>query len=125
MILEVTPRGYHTLMGFSVQQIADGLREAGADAIGSNCGNGIEAVDEVARAFRKCSGMPIAIQANAGLPLMRGGTPVYPETPEFTAARAADLLGLGVSIIGGCCGTTPAHTKALRAMFDAAGAQRM
>jgi 5-methyltetrahydrofolate--homocysteine methyltransferase len=125
MIFEVTPRGYHTLMGFSVRQAADGLREAGADAIGSNCGNGIEAMDEVAREFRACSGMPLAILANAGLPHPGPGRLVYPESPEFTAARAAGLLALGVTIIGGCCGTTPAHTKALRAMIDAAVDQRI
>jgi 5-methyltetrahydrofolate--homocysteine methyltransferase len=125
MTFDATPRGFYTVMGVSVEQAALGLREAGADALGSNCGNGIENMIEVARAFRACSDMPLAIQSNAGVPETAGGAPVYPETPEFMAARSRDLLAAGVSIVGGCCGTTPAHTKALRAMIDTAGDQRM
>ena len=112
-------------MGVNVEQAVSGLREAGADALGSNCGNGLENMVEVARAFRACSDMPLAIQSNAGVPVAGSGPLVYPETPQFMAARSADLLAAGVSIIGGCCGTTPAHTRALRAMIDAAGDQRM
>jgi 5-methyltetrahydrofolate--homocysteine methyltransferase len=119
MTFDATPRGFHTVMGVSVDRAARGLREAGADAIGSNCGNGLEKMIEVARAFRECSDMPLAIQSNAGVPVIRGGAAVYAETPEFMAARTAELLAAGVSIIGGCCGTTPAHTKALRAVIDA------
>ncbi|MHC4210850.1 MAG: homocysteine S-methyltransferase family protein [Planctomycetota bacterium] len=125
MTFDATPRGFYTVMGVNVEQAALGLREAGADALGSNCGNGIENMIEVARAFRACSDMPLAIQSNAGVPVAGSGALVYPETPRFMADRAVDLLAAGVTIIGGCCGTTPAHTKALRAMIDAAGDQRM
>jgi 5-methyltetrahydrofolate--homocysteine methyltransferase len=119
MTFDATPRGFFTVMGVSVEQAARGLREAGADAIGSNCGNGIDKMVEIAAAFRGCSEMPLVIQSNAGLPVADGGSIVYPETPEFMAGRSTDLLAAGVSIIGGCCGTTPAHTKALRAVIDA------
>jgi 5-methyltetrahydrofolate--homocysteine methyltransferase len=120
MTFDATPRGFFTVMGVSVDQAARALGEAGADAIGSNCGNGIDNMIEVARAFRGCSDMPLAIQSNAGVPDTSSGAAVYTETPEFMARRAVELLAAGVSIIGGCCGTTPAHTKALRAMIDAA-----
>ena len=62
---------------------------------------------------------PLLVQANAGLPQMRDGAPVWPETPDVYAGQAAALPALGVGIIGGCCGTTPAHIAALRRMLDA------
>jgi 5-methyltetrahydrofolate--homocysteine methyltransferase len=100
MTFDATPRGFFTVMGVSVE-------------------NGIDKMVEIAAAFRGCSEMPLVIQSNAGLPVADGGSIVYPETPEFMAGRSTDLLAAGVSIIGGCCGTTPAHTKALRAVIDA------
>ncbi|MHC4220095.1 MAG: homocysteine S-methyltransferase family protein [Planctomycetota bacterium] len=121
MTFDATPRGFHTMMGVSVEQAAAGLSEAGADVIGSNCGNGIEAMVEIARAFREHTDLPLAIQSNAGLPDTSSGTTVYPETPQFMATRFPDLLAAGVSIIGGCCGTTPAHTRAFRAVIDREG----
>jgi 5-methyltetrahydrofolate--homocysteine methyltransferase len=119
MTFDATPRGFCTVMAVSVEQAASGLREAGADAIGSNCGNGIDKMVEIAAAFRACSRMPLVIQSNAGLPVADGDAVVYPETPEFMAARGKGLLAAGVSLIGGCCGTTPQHTRAFRAVIDA------
>jgi methionine synthase I (cobalamin-dependent) len=62
--------------------------------------------------------MPLLIQANAGLPELRDGSPIYPETPDFMAEKAKELAEMGVAVIGGCCGTTPQHTKALKKMLD-------
>jgi 5-methyltetrahydrofolate--homocysteine methyltransferase len=118
MTFDRTPRGYFTIMGTTVEQAAAGLEEAGADVVGSNCGIGIDAMVEVAAEFRRHSRLPVLVQANAGLPEQRGGRVAYPETPEFTAARVPALVKLGVSVIGGCCGTTPDH---IRAMRDAVG----
>ena len=61
----------------------------------------------------------VAVQPNAGLPETKGGNVVYNETPEDMAARVPELLDLGVALIGGCCGTTPDHIRALRAAVDA------
>ncbi len=119
MTFDPTPRGYFTIMGVSVAQAAAGLEEAGADAVGSNCGNGIEHMVAIARAFRAATRLPLVIQANAGLPKSVGGRTVYDETPAFLAERARALLDIGVAVIGGCCGTTPEHIRALRAMVDA------
>jgi 5-methyltetrahydrofolate--homocysteine methyltransferase len=121
MTFDATPRGFFTVMGVSVEEAASGLQEAGADAVGSNCGHGSESMLEIARAFRACTDSPLIIQPNAGLPEIRGGKTVYGETPEFMAARAKELLDIGVSVIGGCCGTTPEHIRALRATVDASG----
>jgi len=119
MTFDPTPRGYFTIMGVSVAQAAAGLEAAGADAVGSNCGNGIEHMVAIARAFRAATRLPLVIQANAGLPKSVGGRTVYDETPAFLAERARALLDIGVAVIGGCCGTTPEHIRALRAMVDA------
>ncbi|MEK7667118.1 MAG: homocysteine S-methyltransferase family protein [Gemmatimonadota bacterium] len=118
MTFDPTPRGYFTIMGTSVAAAAAGLAEAGADVIGSNCGNGIEHMVAIAREFRRASTLPLIIQANAGLPKTVAGRTVYDETPAFLAGKARELVAIGVSIIGGCCGTTPEHIRALRAMVD-------
>jgi 5-methyltetrahydrofolate--homocysteine methyltransferase len=115
MTFERTRRGFFTVMGVTIAQAARGLVDAGADVVGSNCGNGIDVMLEIAREFRACTDRPIAIQSNAGMPEQRDGELVYAEGPEFTAARAATLAEMGISIIGGCCGTTPAHIRAIKA----------
>ena len=114
MTFEQTRRGFYTVMGVSIAAAARGLQAAGADVVGSNCGFGIDTMIEVAREFKRCAEVPIAIQANAGLPITRDGVTVYPESPGHVAAKAMELLAAGVQIIGGCCGTTPAHIRALR-----------
>jgi 5-methyltetrahydrofolate--homocysteine methyltransferase len=114
MTFDRTPRGFFTIMGTSLEQAAEGLEEAGADAIGSNCGNGSETMVEIAEALRRRSRLPLVIQPNAGLPENRDGTVVYPESPEFMARQALRLVEIGVGVIGGCCGTTPEHVRAIR-----------
>ena len=114
MTFDATPRGFYTIMGVDVPSAAAGLLEAGANLVGSNCGNGIENMVAIAREFRACTDAPMLIQSNAGLPQLVGGEVVYNETPEFMAGHARELLELGVQVIGGCCGTTPAHIRALR-----------
>jgi 5-methyltetrahydrofolate--homocysteine methyltransferase len=117
MTFDATPRGFYTLMGVSVADAAAGLKDAGADVIGSNCGNGIESMITLAKELHRHSDLPLIIQPNAGLPETRDGKTVYNETPGFTAEKAVELITTGVSIIGGCCGTTPDHTAALRAVI--------
>ena len=118
MTFDPTPRGYFTIMGVSIAAAAAGLAEAGADVVGSNCGNGIEPMVAIAREFRRHTTLPLLIQPNAGLPRMQGATTVYDETPAFMAEKARGLIDAGVSVIGGCCGTTPAHIAALRALVS-------
>jgi 5-methyltetrahydrofolate--homocysteine methyltransferase len=118
MTFERTPRGFFTMMGVSIERAVAGLAAAGADVVGSNCGTGIEDMLEVARAMAKATALPIAIQPNAGLPVTRDGALVYDETPETMAARVPELLETGVAIVGGCCGTTPDHTRAIRRCVD-------
>jgi S-methylmethionine-dependent homocysteine/selenocysteine methylase len=105
-------------MGVTIEQAAKGLAEAGADLIGSNCGNGIEAMIEIAKEFRKYTTLPLVFQSNAGVPQMKEGRPAYSEGPEFMAQRVPELASAGASIIGGCCGTTPEHIRAIRKVVD-------
>ncbi len=111
--------GFHTVMGVNIEDAAKGLEAVGADIIGSNCGNGIENMIMIAREFRGYSGLPLIIQPNAGIPKLKGAKAVYSETPQFMAEKAKELVSAGVSIIGGCCGTTPAHVSAIRKVVDA------
>jgi len=118
MTFDATPRGFFTIMGVTVKEAAGRLADAGADIVGSNCGHGIGPMIEIARDFRACTGLPVAIQANAGLPENRDGHLVWPEDPETWVDGAAGLRDLGVGLIGGCCGTTPGHIRALRRRLD-------
>ena len=118
MTFERIPRGFFTIMGVSVAEACAGLEEAGADVVGSNCGNGTDAMVEVAAELVAHTSLPVIIQPNAGLPEIREGEVVYPETPAFMAQRVGRLLDLGVGIIGGCCGTGPEHVRTMRAAID-------
>jgi 5-methyltetrahydrofolate--homocysteine methyltransferase len=115
MTFEPTRRGFFTVMGVSIPQAAAALLDAGADIVGSNCGNGSMAMVEVARQFRAATAAPLLIQSNAGMPESRDGQLVYAETPDIFARSVAPLVAAGVAVIGGCCGTTPDHVRAMRA----------
>ncbi|MDH4209848.1 MAG: homocysteine S-methyltransferase family protein [candidate division WOR-3 bacterium] len=119
MTFDHTPKGFYTIMGVTIEEAVKGLEAAGADIVGSNCGNGIENMVLIAREFRKLTELPVLIQSNAGIPELIGDTAVYPETPDFMAEKVEDLLRAGVNIIGGCCGTTPEHIRAIRKVVDA------
>ena len=114
MTFEPAPHGWFTIMGNDVPSVAAGLSEAGADVVGSNCGQGTAGMLSVARAFAATTDLPLIIQANAGLPVLTDGRVRYPESPPEMAAALPDLLAAGVRILGGCCGTTPELIKALR-----------
>jgi 5-methyltetrahydrofolate--homocysteine methyltransferase len=105
---------YRTMMGISPAEMAAAIREAGADIIGTNCGNGFEQMIDIVREIRTIDPQtPILVHANAGKPEIRDGKTVFPETPAMMASRVNDLIQAGATIIGGCCGTTPAHITAL------------
>jgi 5-methyltetrahydrofolate--homocysteine methyltransferase len=111
---------YRTMMGVSPEDAAKAAIEAGADIIGPNCGNGIERMIEIVREMREA--IPnsfILVHANAGLPKNVNGIDIFPETPEDMAAKVPELIKAGANIIGGCCGTTPAHIKAIKQAVDA------
>lgn len=101
---------YKTMMGVSVEAMVEAVTAAGAHVIGSNCGNGFDQMIEVVSRIRATGTKhPVLIHANAGLPEMRDGKTVYPESAESMAGKVDALMDAGADIIGGCCGTTPEH----------------
>ena len=112
-------RGYRTVMGTAAREAARTLAEAGALFVGTNCSNGMADALGIMKAMREGSAAAIVAQPNAGLPRVEAGRPVYPETPAAMAAGVGALLEAGVRVIGGCCGTTPDHIRAIAAAVRA------
>jgi 5-methyltetrahydrofolate--homocysteine methyltransferase len=111
---DARPKGFFTMMGVTPERAVAGAVAAGADIVGANCGNGIDNMIGIARQMRAAvPGVPILIQANAGLPTIEDGKTVFKETPEYMASRVEELIKAGANIIGGCCGTTPEHIAAI------------
>ena len=107
---------YHTMMGVTPSEMAVELIKAGADVIGANCGNGMTQMKDIVREIRKAApAIPILIQANAGMPVNVNGVDVFPEPPAEMAALAVEVVAAGANIVGGCCGTTPDHIRAIAA----------
>ncbi len=106
-----------TMMGTSPEEAVQATVDFGVQAFGSNCGNGPGEMEEIAeKMIRACRGVPLIIQANAGVPRIEGDQVVYEAGPERMAEHARRCCDLGIRYIGGCCGTTPAH---IRAMIEA------
>tara|TARA_Y100000588_G_scaffold380914_1_gene465571 strand:- start:800 stop:1699 length:900 start_codon:yes stop_codon:yes gene_type:complete len=113
MVFDKGPRGYFTMMGVTPEQAVQGLEQAGADIVGTNCGNGIERMVEIATKMRATTDKFLVVQSNAGLPVIRGGETCYLETPEFMSKHFKRLADLPINILGGCCGTTAEHISSL------------
>ena len=103
-----------SVLGTPPEAAAITLEAAGADIIGSNCGLGVDGVYEILQSMRRVTSLPLICQANAGLPILKDGKTIFPGTPQEMIAYHDRLLELGVRVIGGCCGTTPAHIRAIR-----------
>jgi 5-methyltetrahydrofolate--homocysteine methyltransferase len=116
MAFDRLPNGnIRTMMGVAPQKAASASLDAGADIVGANCGTHMTAADfaEVVRAFREVTDRPVMVQANAGSPDLEEGRAVYRLTPGAFAVGMGDVVKAGAGIVGGCCGTTPAHIAAL------------
>ena len=115
-----TVRGdYRTMMGVSPADAAKSSVEAGAHIVGANCGNGFAGMIDIVEEIRAASvEVPVLVHANAGIPQNVGGKIVYPETPGQMADLVPDLIKAGANVIGGCCGTTPDHIRAIREAVD-------
>lgn len=108
--------GFRTIMGTGVEEAVERAVAAGADVVGANCGTDLSFPDylELARQLVRAAGAtPVILQPNAGSPQYAGSTAIYHATPEEMAALVEPLLEAGVRIVGGCCGTSPAHLAAM------------
>src|SRR6266704_1209988 len=103
-----------SVLGTPPEAAAITLAAAGADMVGSNCGLGVDGIYDILCRMRKVTGLPLISQANAGLPQLVGDRTVFPGTPDEMVAYHDRLIEIGVRVIGGCCGTTPAHIRAMK-----------
>jgi 5-methyltetrahydrofolate--homocysteine methyltransferase len=106
-----------TMMGVKPSVAVTTLAAEGVRIIGANCGRGVDEMRVIAKELidARPDGVYIITQSNAGLPKLVGGDFVYDGTPEEMAKYARDMKTLGVNVIGSCCGSSPAHTKAMAA----------
>jgi 5-methyltetrahydrofolate--homocysteine methyltransferase len=111
MTFDKTIQGdFRTMMGVSPADMVEQIIDAGAELIGANCGNGSKDMIGIVEEIRKINqDIPILIHANAGAPMYKDGETVFPESPDEMCTYAQGLVKAGANIIGGCCGTTPAH----------------
>lgn len=103
-----------TVLGTPPEAAAVTLDALQVDLIGSNCGLGIDGIYDVLARMRQVTNRPLIAQANAGLPILKEGQTLFPGTPEEMTAYHERLIALGVRVLGGCCGTTPDHIRAMR-----------
>ena len=111
--------GARTIMGNSAADCAKRLTDAGADVIGANCGDLDPAQMSVVVSLLKTATMlPILAQPNAGMPKLIDDKTIFEMAPEPFAAGMDKCLSAGASFLGGCCGTTPEHIRALADMLN-------
>ncbi len=109
-------QGTRTMMGLSPTQVIAATEPLGLAAVGANCGRSLEDMSAVLAEYSATgSRTPLWIKPNAGVPQVTAAGVVYPESPESFGATVAGFAGAGAGILGGCCGSTPAHIAALRA----------
>jgi methionine synthase I (cobalamin-dependent) len=109
---------FRTMMGTTPSAAVSAAIDAGADVVGANCGTSLGLADYVALAgelVAAAGDVPVIVQPNAGTPVSQDGRMVHPASPADMAALVAPLCDAGVRVIGGCCGTTPAHLHAMAA----------
>jgi len=112
------------LDGASPETFTAKLNDWGVDVIGCNCSVGPVAMLEAIERIRRLTDKPLAAQPNAGIPRSIEGRNIYLCSPEYMASYARKFVNAGVNLVGGCCGTTPEHIKAMKSalrMADAKG----
>ena len=107
-----------TFLGVSPENAAITLSSLGADAIGVNCSLGPEELTPVVEKLLEFSPVPVIVQPNAGIPVIVNSKTVFPVGAQEFAQHFKRFIEMGVSVIGGCCGTTPEHIAALRTLID-------
>jgi 5-methyltetrahydrofolate--homocysteine methyltransferase len=114
-----SPNG-RTMMGVDGAQAAEKMMQWGADVIGANCGHP-QGLKIGVREMLRVADRPVMVEPNAGVPVLVGTETRFEGTPEQSADLARELLDLGVRLIGGCCGNTPEHIRAMSEVLRACG----
>ncbi|MGH9590216.1 MAG: homocysteine S-methyltransferase family protein [Terracidiphilus sp.] len=122
MAYDVTLDGstFRTMMGVDPERAAAFMEDNGVHIVALNCGTGMDM--ERARAaverYKEVTGLPIMVQPNAGKPRLEDMKIIYDQTPEQMVKGLRPLLDAGANIVGACCGSTPDHIRAFRAVMD-------
>ncbi|WP_044934864.1 bifunctional homocysteine S-methyltransferase/methylenetetrahydrofolate reductase [Pseudacidobacterium ailaaui] len=124
MALVTVDEEAHCLDGATAEAAASKLSMWGADAIGVNCSTGPATVLTAIECMAAESDLPLVVMPNAGMPRAVDGRNIYLCSPEYMASFARKFLKAGVQFIGGCCGTTPNHTRAMKSAMRAVDAQK-
>lgn len=103
-----------TSYGTEPSRVVASLEELGADVVGLNCSVGPAVMLDALEDMADATSLPLAAQPNAGLPRTVGDRKIYLASPEYMARYARRMIDVGVRFVGGCCGTTPEHVRALR-----------
>ena len=104
----------HTMMGVTPEQALEALHAWGADAVGGNCGNGPdELIPVIARMHAAAPDVVLVAKSNAGMPELVDMRAVYRADPDTMAAQVVEMRDAGARIVGGCCGSTPDHVRAI------------
>jgi 5-methyltetrahydrofolate--homocysteine methyltransferase len=118
--------GYKTMMGVSPERAAEFLSDLGVDILALNCGTGVDmaAATSIITDYSEFADCLTMAQPNAGLPVLENMKAVYKQSPEAMVASLGPLLEAGVNIVGGCCGSTPDHIRAIRKQVEVWNARR-
>ncbi len=119
---EKSPVGLRTMTGATPSDCAQLLAELPVDIVGTNCGTNLDkqSYTEIVQTLAEITRRPVLVEPNAGTPVLEGSRIIYKATPEELSGWVNDLIKAGARIIGGCCGTTPAHIRAIRQAVDLA-----
>ena len=127
MTFDSGPEKTSTMMGNTPEDLVSAAIDAGADAVGANCGTGPENYAKLAKMLHQAiskhqqdtnNRLLIWIKPNAGIPILREGKTVFPMGPEEFASYVPEIVAAGADFIGGCCGTTPEHIKAIKKVLQ-------
>jgi 5-methyltetrahydrofolate--homocysteine methyltransferase len=119
MAFATEANGGRTIMGNSAQECAKRITDAGADVVGANCGDlDPSQIAAVIALLRSATSLPILAQPNAGKPKLVDNRTVFDMGPTAFAAGTAECLDAGARLVGGCCGTSPDHIRALVGLLD-------
>lgn len=111
-----------TYTGYPPARVANALYQMGVDVIGVNCGSGPSQIAQILHIMRRAVPQAhLSAMPNAGFPEVIGGRAMYPAAAAYIGDYALTFREIGASLIGGCCGTTPAHIRAMREALDDAG----
>jgi 5-methyltetrahydrofolate--homocysteine methyltransferase len=113
MVFDAGKEKDRTMMGDSIEGVVRSFADAGVDAIGVNCGQGIKGFIPICKRMRSLTNLPLWMKPNAGLPTMEHGVAKYTTGPREFADDAVELVKAGANFIGGCCGTSPEYIRAI------------